>query len=525
MVSYGKALWRWIVVVGIAVGDRAALGQERFRIVDVTEIGFTPDVFQPLHGTVAINNLGQIVYARDLEGDGDLRAWVYLPEGKFGVAAGIHDIDQLLTFCAGDPPPCACGPSAAWDINDSGVIVGQRCGDKEGQGEAILWQLGSPVTYCPLGTLLGPPSSNAWSVAFAINDQSPPVVVGDSHEDEPVCGSTNLAFRAILGTCPPVLEPLSPVGGNPSSYARAIQTPLDPGVEPLVAGFSWVPARPSLCIDPTDCTELKKPTTWRNPQDGGDQPATISSNAHEARGVNDAGNIVGWGKDPGGPPCRQRALYWHDEDVAAPEILALSDPTQQARADAINDRIPRQIVGTNISQGVALLWEGSPGAWTDGIDLNGEVNAPQWLLRQAHDVNDEGCIVGWGLLDTDGNQTFDQTHVFLLYEGCAADCAGAGDAVVGITDLLALLDAWGGPSPCDLAGPQGGPPDGMVGINDLLVLLGAWGPCCRAGAQSPPQSVQDCIDRYGYEDPLVLEHCICAVEPCEEGCPPSPGCQ
>ncbi|MHC4350130.1 MAG: hypothetical protein ACYS15_16585 [Planctomycetota bacterium] len=55
----------------------------------------------------------------------------------------------------------------------------------------------------------------------------------------------------------------------------------------------------------------------------------------------------------------------------------------------------------------------------------------------------------------------------------ALPCDVDGDAVVGVSDFLLLLAAWG-------ANP-GGPPDldgdGIVGIGDFLILLGAWGPC------------------------------------------------
>lgn len=55
--------------------------------------------------------------------------------------------------------------------------------------------------------------------------------------------------------------------------------------------------------------------------------------------------------------------------------------------------------------------------------------------------------------------------------GCEADLDG--DGTVGISDLLALLDAWG-------TNP-GGPPDfdgdGSVGTSDLLLMLDNWGPC------------------------------------------------
>ncbi len=54
---------------------------------------------------------------------------------------------------------------------------------------------------------------------------------------------------------------------------------------------------------------------------------------------------------------------------------------------------------------------------------------------------------------------------------CPADVDD--DGTVGITDLLALLAAWG-PNPGHPADLDG---DGVVGITDLLALLAAWGPC------------------------------------------------
>ncbi len=55
--------------------------------------------------------------------------------------------------------------------------------------------------------------------------------------------------------------------------------------------------------------------------------------------------------------------------------------------------------------------------------------------------------------------------------GCAADLDG--DGAVGITDLLALLAAWG-PNPAHPADLDG---DGVVGNLDLQLVLAAWGPC------------------------------------------------
>jgi len=54
---------------------------------------------------------------------------------------------------------------------------------------------------------------------------------------------------------------------------------------------------------------------------------------------------------------------------------------------------------------------------------------------------------------------------------CPADCSN-GDDSVNVTDLLALLAAWGQVgSACDIAG------DNTVNVTDLLALLAAWGPC------------------------------------------------
>jgi len=40
-----------------------------------------------------------------------------------------------------------------------------------------------------------------------------------------------------------------------------------------------------------------------------------------------------------------------------------------------------------------------------------------------------------------------------------------------------------------------------------LLLLASWGPCGEPGAVPPPRSVQDCIQRYGF-DPVRFAACI-----------------
>ncbi|MCH8344445.1 MAG: hypothetical protein IH983_10705, partial [Planctomycetes bacterium] len=160
----------------------------------------------------------------------------------------------------------------------------------------------------------------------------------------------------------------------------------------------------------------------------------------------------------------------------------------------------------------ALLWEqDGAGGWDPVITLNDKIDSNSgWDLKAAHDANDAGCIVGWGRLEVEPGVF--ENHAFLLYE-CPADLDG--DAVVGIGDLLALLAAFGpcpdppDPCPADLNG------DGTVDTLDMLQLLANWGTCCAGRNTSPPQTVQDCIDKFccEYANQLALERCLCAVEP------------
>ncbi len=52
-----------------------------------------------------------------------------------------------------------------------------------------------------------------------------------------------------------------------------------------------------------------------------------------------------------------------------------------------------------------------------------------------------------------------------------------GDGVINVTDLLAVLSAWGAcPVPPALC-PEDINGDGFVNVTDLLAVLSAWGPC------------------------------------------------
>ena len=54
-------------------------------------------------------------------------------------------------------------------------------------------------------------------------------------------------------------------------------------------------------------------------------------------------------------------------------------------------------------------------------------------------------------------------------EPCPEDCNG--DGVVDVVDILAVIDAWGTDTGCDVNG------DGVLDVVDLLAVVGAWGAC------------------------------------------------
>jgi hypothetical protein len=94
---------------------------------------------------------------------------------------------------------------------------------------------------------------------------------------------------------------------------------------------------------------------------------------------------------------------------------------------------------------------------------------------------------------------------------CPMDC-GNGNGEVDVADFLAILAQWG--QECTSCDQVGGP---GVGNQEFLRLIAFWGPCPQGGGEIP-KTVQECIDKFGMEDPRILERCICTVEPeqCEE---------
>jgi plastocyanin len=122
---------------------------------------------------------------------------------------------------------------------------------------------------------------------------------------------------------------------------------------------------------------------------------------------------------------------------------------------------------------VRWIWNGGGHTVTSGSDCTYDetyFDAP---------LNGDNSMFEWTVPDdlTGTLDYFCRPHCTLDMVGTItvdAPCIGDldGDDVVGVTDLLEILAAWG-----DGGGPADIDNSGFVDVADLLLLLAAWGPC------------------------------------------------
>lgn len=101
--------------------------------------------------------------------------------------------------------------------------------------------------------------------------------------------------------------------------------------------------------------------------------------------------------------CHRRASYWVDPCVLTNlgNIMPPGQAGHQSVAEAINNAFLRQVVGWNETGDTALLWEqDGSGGWTV-LDLSTPAAigpmAGRFEINQAHDINDLGWIIAYGL--------------------------------------------------------------------------------------------------------------------------------
>ncbi len=456
-----------------------------YRVIDLGELGFIPDIDNKStstpDGRFGINSSGQVAYFLKVDTNGhgppdEFRAYVWLPAPAGSVSAGVHELV---------PGPQGF-PSMAQDINDSGLVIGQVGGVGNGFGLGAVWDLNAlasnPVIIPALAT-------SVWSRGIAITDSNPPLVIGQSSrlDDCDTCTQFNdddevvIGFVGQLGQVPTVLD-LDDC--HPSSLPRDVS--LTGQIVGHVDATGVPPA--TFCQEQGACDD-GSPRSW----DVGGLGVTLDSVNHslgtDARGINDADNIVGYEVYQVQGGCPIRALFWEAESDPPVTLPITGDSQNRGRAEAINDR---QIAGQDRPQAVgqadqaqaAHLWEFDGSVWIDS-DLNDLVGCIGSLvyLQMVLDINDSGWIVAYGLEDSD-------EHAYVLRPTASITCEADlnGDTRVDIKDLVLVINNWSYGDPCASVSQCTADTnyDCLVDDDDLDRVTADWGLCPGSGAPAPP---------------------------------------
>jgi len=247
------------------------------QMKDLGTLGGTSTSGLPSSDGNGINNAGQVVGEAYTAGGTD-HAFLWTNGGTDGVATNPQMID--LGTLPGDSNSIAYGINKA--TNSHGVQVVGESDSASGQRHAFLWQNG---VMTDLGTLGG-----TFSIAYAISD--PGQVTGQASLN----GDTvTHAFLWQNG----VMTDLRTLGGT-FSNGQAINAggqvagESSPKNSTEVNGFRWAPSTPNGTTGKmTDLGTLNLGGTVK--QSG-------------ARGINDAGSVVGWTGD--GLGILAHAFYW-----------------------------------------------------------------------------------------------------------------------------------------------------------------------------------------------------------------------
>lgn len=518
----------------LPAADGAA--QVTFRALDLTPLGFQPTAYLTgVEDVLAINNaIGAVVgsFMVDIDPDPGVttlkrHAFLWLPAQAYGLCPGLHDLHTAANLSQNSE-------SVAHDINDAGFVVGQVGGIGPDSGQAYVWVLSTSVTACGLG-YLNPQAQTPWSVAYGINDDTPPLVVGDSKQSGIFCTAVIGGFRTAFNFgpgCPtPSLTALSALAGDNAAWPRDINEtnslPNPPNLAETV-GFSYV--ADACGGQGFGCDPFKDAVTW--PPDAPQQPQLLTRlsadvSGHEARGNNHLRNIVGSGHMSNQEPCFKRALFWQSKDAAPFDLhgsVPPIPPFQQTHAEGINDLGPlvgsnTQVVGWNETTGHALRWEKAGSAW-NVIDLEAATcdcagQPGSFLLVQAHDVNN-GAPTGsnpWIVaLGNAAPPTGSDYHAYLLrpVQSCPADLNGNGH-VNGVDLNILMANVHSCVNCTDLCCECIGNLDGDCDVdrNDQSALIGAWGPCPGFGPTCPQPtsaaSLNQGVQAMGFASPAAYQ--------------------
>lgn len=319
------------------------------------------------------------------------------------------------------------GTSRATAINNSGQIVGYAStGEFNASGldinHAFLWESG---TMTDLG-VIGGTSGSLNSYAYAINDNgsivgTSQVSGGDGNSYAFLYTSSTMQNLNVAGTAYGINNSGQIAGSGYNNHAFRINS--DGSVQDLgtlstnTAAKSYGRAiNASGQVAAYDGLGMGQSATnagfiWTN----GTKQATgtLGGTNSTIYSINNTGQVVGTSEISGG-------YYTHAFLYSSGTRSDLGTLGTTSQANQINNN--GQIVG--FSDGVfddgnsthAVLWTVNADGSASMIDLNSLVAGSGWVLSEATGINDNGQIVGWGMV----GEGFDaQMHAFLLSDQAA----------------------------------------------------------------------------------------------------------
>ena len=469
------------LLAAMSISTAVEAQQPRFRFTPIAKvkytvedpldplvIGFTPNV--ETYGAIGLNNKNQVVYGYPYneEEPDDITAFIWLPvvDSAYGSFAGFWELRDLSSSDATDP-------SIAREINEAGFIAGQSNGIGISAGDATFWNMGSGAANNTAGLA-------RISSAHGVNDDSPPKLSGWRRVSGTSCnfrGPDN-AFRWVLNGGSGTVTDLDPI----IDYEDENSVGYDIGLDDTVAGLSAACEQPG-CMGDSLGTAWETTTAIELPL-GSIGSGSLARSNH-SYGVDDDGRLVGWTHHQPSLQigCRDDATFWENPSDTGPINLGNTMPSGQSgdwsRAFAINNLANPQVVGTNDSDDIAVLWERISDTWYV-TDLNTQIPCcwQDFIIREAHDINDNGWITAWAVWENPHTEHV-ETWVVLLSPGCHEDIDLDGD--IDVNDLNMVYFSNGScPGP---GGMASGDVDNDCDIdeNDFAQIVAAYGECGEGG--------------------------------------------
>jgi hypothetical protein len=460
-----------VLAAAVTAGAATAVGPVEYRIVRF-DVEFSTDVSGP-GGSMPHPVLG--LGARDryasaafgLNNDGLVVGMANVdifspPFGLLGVEsqpfvwqpASIHAAFGVNTMhpLASAPASISCKAGlhgAAFDVNAEGDVVGiaRRCdGSSASPYRAFVWSPDTGLGHAA-STLIeldgfgtaGFESAGAASITDRIGVGEATTATAVGWRTSPLESPHRFDVRPLSATA---LDVLPPPGTEFYEIGRATGINPDISVTDRIAGGL---VENSAELSPCSVEAGLLPSRWTGTSltvlPFVHQPAPVTFNG-VARDSNDAGFVVGYVGVDETADCERRAAYWPATMSLQLQLFAANPAGSEDSTVAVATNAFGETVGQNEFAQTAIRWS-VPTQYVDLNDVADCVSCDIEALESAHDINDDGWIVGVArVVDEEEVGVVNRIGVLLVPLGsCPADVDRDGD--VGATDLALVQTATG----------------------------------------------------------------------------------